>query len=367
MENFLLKHIIKPTLLLDEDKARINIHAMAEKARLSNVLFRPHFKTHQSKEIGRWFRDEGVQSITVSSVDMAEYFAADGWEDITIAFPVNIRQISQIQTLAKRVNLSLLVEDSETLKFLGGNLKSKINIWIKIDCGLHRTGIPYDSPEQVIELIQTTSKFPNIRIVGLLTHAGNTYIAHSKEEILLLHNETNRRLNQLRNTLNIPELLLSIGDTPGCSLANCFTEVDEIRPGNFIFYDAEQWELGSCDASQIAITLACPVVSVHPNRDEVVLYGGAVHLSKETFVHSGKPSYGFQTEMNNTDWGPLLTDCSILRVSQEHGILAVPSHRIQSYHPGDIVLIVPAHSCLTAHLMRRYLTLKGETIDMMPV
>lgn len=46
MGNFLLKHIIKPTLILDEDKVRIYIHAMAEKARLSNVLFRPHIKTH---------------------------------------------------------------------------------------------------------------------------------------------------------------------------------------------------------------------------------------------------------------------------------------------------------------------------------
>ena len=78
---------------------------MAEKARQSKVTFRPHFKTHQSIEIGSWFRDEGVQKITVSSVDMAEYFASDGWNDITIAFPLNIRQLPQIQELAGRINL----------------------------------------------------------------------------------------------------------------------------------------------------------------------------------------------------------------------------------------------------------------------
>ncbi len=367
MDNSFLKHIIKPTLLLDEDKARANIHTMAEKARQSNVLFRPHFKTHQSIEIGRWFRDEGVHAITVSSVDMAEYFAGDGWQDITIAFPVNIRQIQQIQNLARKINLNLLVEDMETIDYLGKRLKGQASIWIKIDCGLHRSGIPFDRPELVEQQIMAVTRFPQLRMIGLLTHAGNTYAAHSKGEMLQIHNQTNLRMNLLRNNLSMSGLKLSVGDTPGCSLSNLFSSVDEIRPGNFIFYDAEQWELGSCHDLQIAVSLACPIISVHPDRSEVVLYGGAVHLSKETFIHAGKPSYGFQVEISETGWGSILPQCSIVRVSQEHGILAVPGERIQSYHPGEIVLIIPAHSCLTAHLMRRYCNLQGKSLEMMPV
>lgn len=367
MDNSLLERIVKPSLLLDEDKARANIHSMAEKARQSNVIFRPHFKTHQAREIGSWFRDEGVCNITVSSVDMAEYFVEAGWEDITIAFPVNIRQIQQIQTLAKRFRLSLLVEDVETLNFLGANLKNEVSIWVKVDCGLHRSGIPYDRPELVGELMQTASKFPHLPIVGLLTHAGNTYASHSKEEILHIHYETNQRMRHLRDIQSTPGLKLSIGDTPGCSLVDSFTGVDEIRPGNFVFYDAEQWELGSCHDSQVAVALACPVVSVHPDRNEVVLYGGAVHFSKEIFIHSGKPILGFQVEMNGSGWSNILPECSLVRLSQEHGVLSVPGTRIHTYHPGDIVLIIPAHSCLSAHLMRRYLTLRGKTIEMMPV
>jgi len=34
-----------------------------------------------------------------------------------------------------------------------------------------------------------------------------------------------------------PHLLISYGDTPSCSIAENFDEVDEIRPGNFVFYD----------------------------------------------------------------------------------------------------------------------------------
>ncbi len=82
-----------PTLLLDEEKCRDNIRQMARKAADNNVVFRPHFKTHQSVEIGGWFREEGIEKITVSSLRMAKYFAGDGWKDILVAFPVNILEI----------------------------------------------------------------------------------------------------------------------------------------------------------------------------------------------------------------------------------------------------------------------------------
>ena len=95
--------IEKPTLLLDKARALNNIERMAGKAARSEVRLRAHFKTHQSAEIGQWFRPYGVSTITVSSVDMALYFAEHGWNDITIAFPVNLRQIRTINMLARQV------------------------------------------------------------------------------------------------------------------------------------------------------------------------------------------------------------------------------------------------------------------------
>jgi D-serine deaminase-like pyridoxal phosphate-dependent protein len=126
-------------------------------------------------------------------------------------------------------------------------------------------------------------------------------------------------------------------------------------------------EIGSCKSSQISTVLACPIVSVHPERNEVVLYGGAVHLSKEAFLHNGLPSYGLAVDIEPGIWGDIIPGCSISRVSQEHGILSVPPSLIDRFLPGNLVLVIPTHSCLTAHLMRRYLTLDGRTIEMMPV
>ena len=108
--------IEEPTLLLNEQTARANIHKMADKAHRFDLRFRPHFKTHQSAVIGEWFRYEGVSQITVSSVEMAEYFAVNGWQDITIAFSLNIRQMARIKALAERIRLSVLVENIEGVR-----------------------------------------------------------------------------------------------------------------------------------------------------------------------------------------------------------------------------------------------------------
>ena len=80
--------IEKPTLILDPTICRANIQRMAERAKRNNVKFRPHSKTHQSAMVSEWFREVGVDAITVSSVEMATYFAENGWKDITIAFTV---------------------------------------------------------------------------------------------------------------------------------------------------------------------------------------------------------------------------------------------------------------------------------------
>ena len=134
-------NIKKPTLLLNNEICQKNIQTMAARSVECHVIFRPHFKTHQSAAVGEWFREAGVSAITVSSVAMAQYFAMHGWKDITIAFPVNIREIEEINLLAPAINLNLLVESEETAIFLSKNLTSACGFFIKIDTGYHRTGI----------------------------------------------------------------------------------------------------------------------------------------------------------------------------------------------------------------------------------
>ena len=91
-----MTEIIRPTLVIDKEVCLRNIENMVKKAADHKLRFRPHFKTHQAAKIGEWFKLFGVDAITVSSVRMAEYFASNGWKDITLAFPVNLLEIEKI-------------------------------------------------------------------------------------------------------------------------------------------------------------------------------------------------------------------------------------------------------------------------------
>ena len=360
--------ITVPTLLLNEAVCRENIRRMAEKARKNKIAFRPHFKTHQSAEIGEWFKTEGVDKITVSSLRMAEYFADSGWKDILVAFPVNILEIKTINRLASGINLSLTVESTDTVHFLSENLEYRVGAYIKTDAGYHRTGVPFDDLEKMSSLLRAISRSKKIGARGFLTHAGQSYKSRSREEIQAVHRESTSRMVQVRDHFRkeYPELIASVGDTPSCSVVDDFSMVDEIRPGNFVFYDYTQVIIGSCKPGQVAVAMACPVVAVHPERNEIVIYGGSVHFAKDTVENrEGKTVHGAVVTGNGKGWGKLIENAFLVKMAQEHGIVQALADVVISYKPGDIIKIIPAHSCTTANLMNQYLTLDGRIIKML--
>ncbi|NOK61040.1 MAG: alanine racemase [Chloroflexi bacterium AL-W] len=44
----------------------------------------------------------------------------------------------------------------------------------------------------------------------------------------------------------------------------------------------------------------------------------------------------------------------------EHGLIKMDSDTLDRFNIGDIVVVLPIHSCLTVNLLRNYLTTKGE-------
>lgn len=354
-----------PTLLLDRRKCLANIRMMAEKARRHNVMFRPHFKTHQSAEIGNWFLDFGVEKITVSSVTMAEYFAENGWEDITIAFPLNLAEVDEINTLAGKIALNVLVENNEGVDALAEKVKHRAGVFIKIDAGYHRTGLDVENHEQVLSLIHRIKSKEMLDFKGLIAHNGNTYHQPDSQSILEIHDQSVQKIGQLKVFLwqNGLDPIVSLGDTPALSLTENFENIDEIRPGNFVFYDLMQETLGACKNNDIAVALACPVVAVHPERSEAVIYGGAIHLSKDFLLDkNGNHVFGKVVWLNEKGWAEPLNQTFVRSLSQEHGIIKTTRENLQNFSPGLFIGILPVHSCLTTNLTPRILTIDGEEI-----
>lgn len=364
----LLDNIIEPTLLLNEDICRANIARMTEKATNNGLPLRPHFKTHQSHVVGSWFREAGIDRIAVSSFRMAQYFAQDGWKDITVAFPTNYREIKRINELAKVVQLNVVVENRETLAFLEQYLRSEVQAFIKADIGYHRTGLGPDKFDQVDELIEWLSNSSKLHFKGFLAHAGHSYGANGLEEIKDIHEKSlaNLALFKERYQSGFPQIEYSAGDTPTCSRMSTFGVATEMRPGNFVFYDLSQCLIGSCEIENIAVAMACPVVAIHKERSEIVLYGGGVHFSKDRKTHpNGETFYGLVVDWQDNGWESSWEHAYIKSLSQEHGIVKATQKLLKTVKVGDILGVLPIHSCMNANLMKQYLSFNGQSIGMM--
>lgn len=359
-----LNRITRPMMILDEEKCRKNISSMAAKARSSGVIFRPHFKTHQSLTIGEWFKEEGVTSITVSSLTMAGHFASGGWHDITVAFPFNIREARETKDLASKVNLNILVSGLDHARLLKEKTGFNAGCFIKIDTGYHRSGTAWNDENSIVRIASEINSSKDLRLSGFLTHSGHTYKTGSKEEIIAIHEDTLSKFNSIRRIFPEKHLVFSTGDTPSCSIQEDFRGFSEIRPGNFVFYDLTQLHLGSCNREQIAVAVACPVVEKNNSRKEILIYGGGVHLSKESLrLHDGRVIYGEAVILTGSGWEFLPEPSYLKSISQEHGIISASDELFRRVHIGDILAIIPVHSCMTADLMRVYNTFYGKTIS----
>lgn len=354
----------KPTLIIDKSKVLRNIDTFLQKSQKNKVVFRPHFKTHQSKEVGRWFSEKEISKITVSSLEMAKYFAENGWKDILIAFPLNIHELSDIKKLSKEIKLDITVTSIEHIKSLVAQKINDLGIYVEIDTGYHRSGISDKNTEQINEVLNLI-KTNSLNFIGFLTHFGHTYKANSMQDIEAIYKQEINKLVNLKKHFenNFPHAIISIGDTPGLSQIDSFHEIDEIRPGNFVFFDYMQENLNACTSSDIAIALACPIVDINIDREQLVIYGGAIHLSKENILRNGNPFYGAIVKFNSSAWSEPFSDLFLKSLSQEHGLVHCPKSKIEDFKIGDTIGILPIHSCLTANLMKGYYDFDGNYID----
>ncbi len=354
--------IKKPTPIVNTSISQKNINKMKGLCQKWDMDFRPHFKTHQSAAIGQWFIAQGIKKCCVSSVGMASYFASNHWKDITIAIPVNILEIAEINTLAKNIQLSLTVDSLETCVFLSSHLQFSVDLYIEIDTSYSRSGVAYHHTQQINEILELINQSPLMHFIGFLSHSGNTYDVDQAEEIAKIFELSKERMLTLKNkySTQYPQLIISMGDTPSASFAQNFEGVDEWRPGNFVFYDLMQLQKGVCQNQEIALKLSCPVIGIYPERGEFVIYGGAVHLSKESIEYKNQKVFGLLVTHNNRE---LDHGFPVHRLSQEHGIITAAKSFLKTLKIGDLVEIVPVHSCLTADLHSHYLCEDGVVLE----
>jgi D-serine deaminase-like pyridoxal phosphate-dependent protein len=350
-----------PALLLDLDILERNVERMAQRARQLGVALRPHVKTHKSPQIGRLQQGNGAQGITVSTLEEAAAFADHGFDDLTWAVPVILGRLEEAQRLAERVRLRLVIDSAVALEALEAS-GFPFHVWLEVDCGDHRCGVDPEGREAAA-LAAALAASPRLCFDGLLTHSGQAYRATSPVGLPGIAEQERRVMTQLADRLRragVEVPAVSIGSTPAMSAAASLEGVDEARPGNYVFYDFTQVELGSCEVGDCALTVLSSVISCQPGARYAVVDAGALALSKDPGRGGGKPTLGEVFE--DYRGARLSAGVRLTGLSQEHGLLSAP------LPVGTRLRILPNHSCLTAACFDGYWVLRGtQVVDRWPI
>jgi D-serine deaminase-like pyridoxal phosphate-dependent protein len=327
----LVERIDTPAPIVLVDVMQGNIDRVQGFADQHNLKVRPHVKTHKCVEIGRRQIEAGAVGITAGNVGEAEVFAAAGFDDIFLAYPIWAAgsKKPRIRRLAESARLRVGVDNVAAIEALAdamGDEPDRLQAVIEVDCGARRSGAP---PEAAGDLALAARK-RGLVPVGVFTYPGHGCVdrdarlraAQDQEAALTA---AVRGLEGVGVTVEV----VSAGSTPTLEFSTS-SVITEIRPGEYVFGDLNNARLGACTEDQIALFVAGTVVSDWV-PGQVILDVGNKALSKE-----GSPEIGYG--------GIAGTTAVLSKVNEYHGFLPLPDGEFRP-SVGSVVPVVPNHVC----------------------
>ncbi|KAL9658752.1 hypothetical protein ABK040_005907 [Willaertia magna] len=356
-----LEDIRTPAFIVDLEKVTNNCNRMIEKSKKFNLSLRPHVKTHKTIQ-GALLQTNNIdKKIVVSTLSEANFFS-EQFNDIHYAVPITSNEkLYQVLDLTKKVEkFHIEVDNEHAFKLIENFAKLnnvKFNLFVQVDSGQHRVGLdPND--ESSISLIKQIINSPFVSFSGLYTHAGHSYSCKGEDEIRNIAkqeaNAVSNFANQIKEKLGYKVKTVAVGSTPTCSIGDervwsNSSLVNEIHPGNYVFYDYMQTKIGSCTLDDCSSYVLSTIIGVKPKLNQFTIDAGALSLSKDIGVsdnNNNEFSYGYIMEDDKL---------KITGLTQEIGIVSSSQPiDFEKFNIGKRIRIIPNHSCLSAALFEEY-------------
>src|SRR5882762_2035241 len=251
-----------PALYVDLDVLERNIARMQAQCRAWGVALRPHVKTHKIPEIAQMQLDAGAIGITVAKVGEAEVLPGD---DVLVAYPLVMAKLPRLRDLAKRRRVKVAVDSAPVARELEG-----IETLVEIDVGVGRCGA--QSTEQAVEIAKACSNFQGIFYwPSWLDEAGFQTARVRIDNVL-----------DALSASGFEARIVSGGSTPGAAKTPLIPRTTEIRPGTYVFYDANSLEAKLCVEADCALRVLTTVVSTAVPGQCVIDAGSKTFSSDQT-------------------------------------------------------------------------------------
>jgi D-serine deaminase-like pyridoxal phosphate-dependent protein len=350
-----LSDLATPALIVDRGRLLANISEMAARAKALGVALRPHAKTHKSPAIAALQRAHGATGLTVATLTEAEGFADEGVDDLLVtAPPVGQWRLERLLALARRVRIRAAVDSVEVVAALDracARHQTQIGFVWEVDCGVGRFGTRpgRDSAEAIAQAVDVAA---HASFDGLLTFGGHAYAATSPQEIAAAARDEHEAIEQTVSALadrGIETAVRSVGSTPTSHAMRSADGITELRPGNYVFYDATQVALGVVGLERCALSVLATVTS-RPAPDRLILDAGSKALAAER-LSTLTPGFG------RVEGHPGLR---VDRLYEEQAI--VHSDGPCEIPVGARLRIVPNHACAAANLHSQMLVVDQDVV-----
>lgn len=323
-----------PCPVVDLPAVEGNIERMASLAASAGVWLRPHAKTHKLIEVATRQLAAGSDGLTVAKLGEAEVFAEHGIGNLLIAYPLWGKQKWQrLCALAEDGEIRIAADSAEVCDGISSVATGRgltLPVRIEVDTGYGRCGV--QDTRQARALAARIERLPGLRLVGVMSFAGQTYSA--PERVGDAARADAGRLVQIADELRTDGFEIaevSVGSTPSAAHVAELDGITEFRPGTYVFSDRDQAALGWGTLDDCALTLITTVVS-RPTPRRAVIDAGTKALSSDQASHAE----GWGAVVAHAGW-------TISWLSEEHGVIELPDG--ENPPIGTTLEIVPNHAC----------------------
>jgi D-serine deaminase-like pyridoxal phosphate-dependent protein len=254
--------------------------------------------------------------------------------DLFIAYPLwGAQKWERLCRLAERAEVRVGADSDEVFEGISAAALASgrtIAVLIEVDTGFGRCGV--QTVDQARALAERVSALRGVRLVGLMSFAGQTYSAGSDGAGEAASADAERLLEvatALRERgFELP--VISVGGTPSALHLDKLHGITEYRPGAYVFSDRDQAALGWGTLDDCALTVRATVVS-RPAPTRAVIDAGTKTLSSDRSATA-------------EDWGVVRghPGWRLVSLNEEHGVIDLPAGEGPI---GTGVEIIPNHGC----------------------
>lgn len=315
--------------------------------------------------------------------------------------PSHIPRLAALASDLGHESITVMIDHPDQVQFLSKFseiAKFPACVFVKVDTGYHRAGLPPISLNKngLLEKLAEAEKAGHARLLGLYSHSSLSYGAKTADEaISYTISEIEGCKDALTRWLHLlpdREIVISIGATPQAVSSHNLVEEEtksskaeelksllsapadskfkiELHAGNYPVLDMQQVSTHARVSAgtleeEIAMTVVAEVCSVYNDgereKPEALLAAGTLALGREPCA--SYPGWGVLSTWRQSgvkEGARLFVD----RISQEHAIVAWDS-RGEEKIPlkiGQVAKIFPNHSCVTGAFYGFYFIVDSDS------